>query len=235
MWSETRGNHLKRFYEEQATWAKFWASPRELILAENILSELPKNKLNVLEVGFGDGYLSFLMKRAGHKVVGIDISSARAKNASKNVSSVHFILAEAKALPFPPETFDVVICAETLEHIPHFEKAIKEASSVLKSNGYYLVTVPFRDDEFKVTCPHCLKTFHPDGHLNFFTEESLMKSMWRGEFKVRKIYGFGSQIVHNKFIWRFLRLRSLRRLVDKLAQKTLEIRPQWIMGVAEKK
>lgn len=226
---------MKRFYEEQATWAKFWGSPRELILAENILSEIPKNKLNVLEVGFGDGYLSFLMKLVGHNVVGIDISSARAKDASKNASTVHFIVAEARSLPFPPETFDVVICSETLEHVPHFEKAIKEASSVLKSHGYYLVTVPFTDVDIKVTCPHCLRTFHPNGHLNFFTEESLMKSMWSGEFKVRKIYVFGSQIVHNRRIWRFLRFRALRRLVDKLAQKTLEIRPQWIMGVAEKK
>ena len=62
-----------------------------------------------------------------------------------------------------------------------------------------------------------------------------MKNVQRDGFKVKKIYEFGSRIAHNRFTWRFPRLRAFRRLVDNLAQKIFESSAQWIMVVVEKK
>lgn len=214
----------RKFYEKEATWKRFENTPRELTLAENILPELPKSKAQILEIGCGDGFLSLLMNKLGHKVVGVDISLNRAKNASKSVTSADFVVADAGALPFLNKVFDVVLCAETLEHIPRFERAIFEARSVLKPGGYFVVSVPFRERliETQVTCPHCLKTFHPAGHVNFFSEETLKKSIEQGGFKVRKTRGIGSIIAYNSLTWRFPKWGALRKLADKLAYKILD-------------
>jgi len=225
---------LKRFYEKEAEWKKFWGSKSRRCLSENILTELPKNKSCILEIGFGDGYLASLIKRKGHKVVGIDISLERTKQALKNVPTAHFIVAEAKTLPFPNETFDIAICAETLEHVPQFENAIQEANSVLKSHGYFLVTVPYGESLIKITFPYCQETFNSMGHINFFTIESITKIMRENEFRIIKIYSFGSRIAYNQLIYWIPRFRAVRRWLDKLAQKISMNSAKWIMVLVEK-
>lgn len=49
----------------------------------------------------------------------------------------------AQALPFPYSSFDVVICAELLEHVPDPRDVLQEAHRVLKPGGMLFITVPF--------------------------------------------------------------------------------------------
>lgn len=53
------------------------------------------------------------------------------------------VLADAGALPFQDSSFDIVICAEILEHIYDPSKVISEALRILRPNGRLLITVPF--------------------------------------------------------------------------------------------
>lgn len=154
---------LREFYEAEAVQKRFWGSHREIILAENILAELTRNKSEkILEVGIGDGFLLFQMRQLGYEVIGIDIAMKRCRNARKNVPDTELIVADARFLPFTGETFDAIICSETLEHIPRHQKAISEAHRVLKIAGEYIVTVPFRQTPVKVLCPYCLRSFYLD-------------------------------------------------------------------------
>ena len=43
---------------------------------------------------------------------------------------------------FGEESFDVVICCDTLEHIDYFWIALEEMKSIVRSGGYLLITVP---------------------------------------------------------------------------------------------
>ena len=45
---------------------------------------------------------------------------------------------DARQLPFPPNTFDAVWTVQTLQHIPEFEKACREAWRVLKPGGRFI-------------------------------------------------------------------------------------------------
>ena len=55
---------------------------------------------------------------------------------------MRLVQADATALPFADSSFDGVICSETIEHIPHDNKVIKEIARVLRPRGVFVVTVP---------------------------------------------------------------------------------------------
>lgn len=53
------------------------------------------------------------------------------------------VQSDASQLPFSENSFEVVICAELLEHVPNPILVLQEAHRVLKPQGNLLITVPF--------------------------------------------------------------------------------------------
>ncbi|MEW6744408.1 MAG: methyltransferase domain-containing protein [Planctomycetota bacterium] len=49
----------------------------------------------------------------------------------------------AEALSFPESTFDLVVCNDVLEHLPHPKQGISEMCRVLRTGGRLFVTIPF--------------------------------------------------------------------------------------------
>jgi len=52
------------------------------------------------------------------------------------------VVGSAESLPFPDESFDVVLSTQVLEHLPDPELALKEAVRVLRKGGRLILTVP---------------------------------------------------------------------------------------------
>ena len=52
------------------------------------------------------------------------------------------VVCSALDLPFPPGSFDTVVCTEVLEHVPHPARALAEIHRVLKPGGFLVLTVP---------------------------------------------------------------------------------------------
>lgn len=106
------------------------------------------NEKTVIEVGCGlGGYLLSVSKNSG-KVVGLDVSS-KAVHIAKDLAKqfglqdrVNFVIGDAQFLPFKEDSADVLVCSETLEHVPDYEKAFSELVRVTKKSGYLCLTVP---------------------------------------------------------------------------------------------
>ena len=102
----------------------------------------------IIEVGCGlGGFLLNISKNVG-EAVGLDISSKAvhiAKDLAKQFGlqdKVNFVIGDAQSLPFREDSGDVLVCSETLEHVPDYEKAFSELVRVTKKSGYLCLTVP---------------------------------------------------------------------------------------------
>jgi ubiquinone/menaquinone biosynthesis C-methylase UbiE len=142
-------------------------------LALSLLRNVSSLK-EILDVGCGEGYLlSALDTRYGAPVAGLDISVTRLKRAHANCRMGRFVVGDVRKLPFADGVMDLVSAVEVVEHIAPPEAALAEMVRV--SRRYVLVTVPFERPPQIVLCPHCLKTFAIDGHINEFTTRKLQK------------------------------------------------------------
>jgi SAM-dependent methyltransferase len=84
-----------------------------------------KTNLEILDIGCGSKPYSSFFKGKTKKYVGIDLTSNEYVDC----------IAPAESLPFPSETFDVVISTQMLEHVKDPVKVIKEIYRVLRKGG----------------------------------------------------------------------------------------------------
>lgn len=98
--------------------------------------------LRVLDAGIGTGAMTSALRRltgTRFQLDGIDISSAMLGQAAKRLKrqDVDFTLTQADltVLPYADNTFDLVLAAHVLEHLPDPNRAIDELFRVLKPGG----------------------------------------------------------------------------------------------------
>lgn len=104
----------------------------------------------MFEIASGSGGPAvFMVRETGCQFTGIDINESGVKNA-KNLAietrlteKMEFLQADGSApLPFPDETFDVIISIDSINHLRERNKVFKEFSRVLKPGGQLLYTDP---------------------------------------------------------------------------------------------
>ncbi len=95
---------------------------------------------HVLDVACGPGIPSLMaspLVEPDGSVTGIDLAPgmvelARQKAKERGLKNVSFQEADGESLPFPDESFDIVLCNHGLVHMTNREKALKEMHRVLK-------------------------------------------------------------------------------------------------------
>ena len=117
---------------------RFW---RNVVLDFKKHWNLKKNS-TVLDVGCAKGFMLYDLRKAvpGIKFCGIDVSRYAIKNSSPKVRK-NLKVANAKKLPFPDNSFDIVISINTIHNLNKKDcaQALKEISRVSKKNSYITV------------------------------------------------------------------------------------------------
>jgi SAM-dependent methyltransferase len=93
----------------------------------------------MLDVGCGSAWSTLLLSRSGFKAVGMDVGI---KGFETPRGEPPLVGGDALSLPFRDASFDAVACHETLEHVPHPERALLEMQRVLRPGGTLLVCGP---------------------------------------------------------------------------------------------
>ena len=142
----------------------------------------------VLDLGCGEGrhaITAYLEERV--QVLGLDLSSEDLSTASTRFRDfqdpadtsrrLDFVHASGLSLPFPDASFDKVICAEVLEHVPDYLTVLREIRRVLKPGGQLAVSVPRFGPEW--ICWQLSDAYHqvPGGHVRIFRKKDLQRQI----------------------------------------------------------
>jgi len=101
----------------------------------------------ILDLGCGNGSLSYELSKVGYRVYGIDRSDSGIQIAQESFVNVQFVLGDVeKDLspdPFEVEMFDFVVSTEVIEHLYQPRKLIQNAFRLLKPSGHLIVSTPY--------------------------------------------------------------------------------------------
>jgi SAM-dependent methyltransferase len=106
---------------------------------EVLRRELPQGRLAIYEAGGGSSsFLPMDVLGRSHVTV-VDIDEDQVRN---NTYADEAILGDVQTYRFAPETFDVVICYNVIEHLPDVEAALVNFRDALKRGGMILIGAP---------------------------------------------------------------------------------------------
>lgn len=158
----------------------------------------------VCDLSAGRGFIAHLFEEAGAHVSAYDLFPEQNRHLTSTVQHIDL----QKPFPIPDESMDMVICCETIEHLPNQFFLFQETARILKPGGTLLLTTPnssslrSRFSQFLMESEHYGAA--APNELNAFTS-------WDGSTS-----GYFSKL----FISGILRLRTLAA-INQLALKTV--------------
>ena len=202
-----------------------------------------------LDVGAGEGTLSYLVARRGHHSIAVELSASILQSAtlfqagiygpnSSKHSSMDLWVADIYDLPLKAGSVDFVTIKQLLHHLDDLDGLLQEVSRVLKPNGMVYVWEPFY-----VSIPllrwYFLKGVRPlelslgirHIHHTYWTYKRLFKR-WLTELSVQREFKVGKlhyHITRNRFtngeIYAQGRIQPYRQSGGKPSER-LQIQPK---------
>ena len=163
----------------------------------------------VLDMGCGGGRHAFALYKKGAHVVALDLDAAELKDVAgmfaalepevPSGATAQAVRGSAYSLPFADDSFDKVIAAEILEHLPEDSTAMAELARVLKPGGLIAVTVPRWGPE-KV-CWALSDEYHANegGHIRIYEGSQLRERLQRAGLTVTG--GHHAHALHAPYWW----------------------------------
>ncbi len=132
---------------EAGKWATFTRTPgrdssHDTLNVPALLDLLPEPGRRTLDLGCGEGRLGRLLRSRGYRVAGVDASPAMVRLAVSHDDAAPAVLADAAALPFGDETFDLVVAYMSLHDMDQMPEAVAEAGRVLERGGRLCAAIP---------------------------------------------------------------------------------------------
>ena len=102
----------------------------------------PLEGARILDVGCGLGVYVRKFREFSDRVCGIDIDPKRLREGAKTTPGL--MLAVGEHLPFPDNSFDVIVMNEVIEHVTDDAATMCEALRVIRPGGHIAIYAPNR-------------------------------------------------------------------------------------------
>ena len=118
----------------------------ELVHAEHLARYLFAAQLassrRVLDAACGEGYGTALLSVGASSATGVDVDERTVEHARSRHPGPNFVAGDVRELPFGDGSFDLVVCFETIEHVPDPERVLAELRRVMAADALLLVSTP---------------------------------------------------------------------------------------------
>lgn len=125
-----------------------WSLQEQLLLVPNYFKVIGNlNGKDVLDIGCGNGWLTYLMAKKAKSILGCDISESMIEVAEKNhkLPNTNYYALDATNINKLNKKFDVITCSLMLHASQTHNsmiKTLKSAANLLKKNGNIVILVP---------------------------------------------------------------------------------------------
>lgn len=167
----------------------------KLSFVTQVIKSENNNPRNILDVGCASGWFLAQLKKEfrGSEAFGIDVYGKAIDYGKKIYKNIHLKKADAHKIPFPGNSFDVIVCCEVLEHVENPEQVIREMKRVLRRNGTLVVEIDTGNWLFKLVWyfwTNLRKGVWRDSHIHIFNTERLKKLFVKNGLKMNQIQFF---------------------------------------------
>jgi len=172
-------------------------------------------KLRILDLGCGNGYIAGGLAEMGHEVIGIDASPDGIEIARRAHPSVKFY---TRSLydglgDLVATSFDCVVALEVIEHLYYPRRLLQESHTALRLSGRLIVSTPYHG--FLKNLAISLVNgwdlhFGPGwdgGHIKFFSPRTLSAMAQEAGLHVIRVQGVGRA----PFLWKSMIMVAERR------------------------
>lgn len=175
--NDNEKNLVQSFYEtHHKEGQRLNQSFLESIRGQLFSNWIGKNK-KVLDLGGRDGTLTKHFIEKNHVTLA-DIDENALEYAKKNYKVETMKVDLNQSLPFEDNSFDVVVMAEVLEHLPYPNITLGEIKRVLKTNGKFIGNLPLAyhlNDRWQIIRGRRLLISGDPTHLQFLSYEDVKK------------------------------------------------------------
>ena len=137
---------IKPRYSSHAVSAENSRYKKAAKIIEIVGTEVNLGDCNVLDVGIGSGHIAHYLSAVSKSVTGVNICDEREISAG-----YRFVEVSGPELPFPDNSFDVVISNQVIEHMTCQKDHLIEMCRVLKSDGIIYLAMP---NKYSIIEPH---------------------------------------------------------------------------------
>jgi len=166
--------------------------------ASILLQHLSRNG-SILEAGCGLCPYLIYLKQKGYNVIGVDYNDAPLKKVLEFYSDMTLLTQDVSKLAFRDSSFSAYLSFGVIEHFTEGpDRALREASRVLKKGGIAIISVPQQSIFTKIMAPVnglkklakiVLRRNNPSHYWEqYFNVEELKKRMEHHGLMVKQIY-----------------------------------------------
>jgi SAM-dependent methyltransferase len=112
-----------------------------------VVEEYARPTDRLLEIGFGEGYGSEIVRSWVSEYVGVEVDAAAVAHAAQRYRhpKATFLLYDGAMLDFDESSFDLVISFQVIEHVLEPDLFLREAHRVVRRSGSVLIVTPNRN------------------------------------------------------------------------------------------
>jgi 2-polyprenyl-3-methyl-5-hydroxy-6-metoxy-1,4-benzoquinol methylase len=172
---------------------------------DNILALLPQPlipKPKLLEIGCGTGVFLDKARKHGFDCHGLELSEYAA-----NFVRQMGIPVETKSIEdasYKPESFEVIVMREVIEHLPHPLESLRTIHSWLKPGGVLLMATGNYDCPERKLRKSDWFYFMPEGHLNIFSNRTMNKYLRKVGFRTINVTNQGDMLMEKLRKWKII-------------------------------